>query len=201
MRRSLPFLALLLTSCSALRPTRVPPPPGPIPARIPSGPIAAVPPPSKPLPDPPPLAKPQTAEAKPIAPPTALPPTAKPPAPPRRKKVMAKKTPPPAPPAPEPTPVEAPAPEPAPLLQLGEVVAPNQRAELLQQTDALLANCDRVLSLAATRTLTTNQADLLNRVRIFSQRSRDARESSPAKARSLAERARLFADRLLEELR
>jgi hypothetical protein len=127
----------------------------------------------------------------------------RPPAP-RRRRVAARKPVPPPPPAPPPAaeaPAELPEPEPTPLLQLGEVLSPQQRAELLRQTDSLLAVSDRAVTTATPRQLNPTQADLLNRVRTLSQLSRDARERSPAEARNLAERAKLFAERLLEELR
>jgi hypothetical protein len=202
MRITVLLLSLGLASCSVLRPTRVPPPPGPLPARIPSG-SATVPPPTKPLPEPPPLeaAIPTTAE-KPIPPSVDVPKSAKRPPAPRRRRVAARRpAPPPPPPATvEPAP-EAPEPEPTPLLQLGEVLSPQQRTELLRQTDALLAICERAVATATPRLLAPTQADLLNRVRTLSQLSRDARDRSPAEARNLAERAKLFAERLLEDLR
>lgn len=203
MRISVLLLSLGLASCSVFRPTRVPPPPGPIPARIPNGPIAAAPPPSKPLPEPPPLeTTPAVTAEKPVPPAVEMPKSAKRPPAPRRRRVASRK-PIPAPPPPavvESTP-EPPEPEPAPLLQLGEVLSLQQRAELLRQTDALLAICERAVNTATPRLLPPTQADLLNRVRTLSQLSRDARDRSPAEARNLAERARLFAERLLEDLR
>lgn len=205
MRISVLLLSLGLASCSVFRPTRVPPPPGPIPARIPAGPVAAAPPPSKPLPEPPPLETTSTATLEePVPPAVEMPKSVKRPPAPRRRRVAARKPvappPPPAPAVLEPTP-EIPEPEPAPLLQLGEVLGPQQRTELLRQTDVLLATCDKAVTTATPRLLTPTQADLLNRVRTLSQLSRDARDRSPAEARNLAERARLFAERLLEELR
>ncbi len=186
-------LALTLASCSALRPTRIPPPPGPIPARIPSGPLKPVPPPSKPLPEPPPLEKTATADPKPLPPPSVqLPPA------PKRKAVARKKKSPPPPKPPVETP--APEPEPAPLLQLGEVLSPQQRADLLRQTDTFLASSDRLFTVAANRPLSPAQTELLTRVRTLVQRAREVRDRSPAEARNLAERAALFATRLLEEL-
>jgi hypothetical protein len=204
MRISLLLLSLGLASCGALRPTRVPPAPGPIPARIPSGPVSAAPPPSKPLPEPPLLDTTATATLDdPVPPAVEIPKSVKRPPAPRRRRVAARKPVPPPPPPPaavDPAP-EFPEPEPGPLLQLGEVLGPQQRSELLRQTDALLSICDRAVSTATPRLLTPTQADLLNRVRTLSQLSRDARERSPAEARNLGERARLFAERLLEELR
>ncbi len=203
MRISVLLLSLGLASCSVFRPTRVPPPPGPIPARIPSGTVATAPPPSKPLPEPPPLEAPVTATAeKPVPPAVEMPKSAKRPPARRRRRIAVRK---PAPSPPPPVVVESapepPEPEPTPLLQLGEVLGPQQRAELLRQTDALLAICERAVTTATPRLLAPTQADLLNRVRTLSQLSRDARERSPAEARNLAERARLFAERLLEDLR
>jgi|GEM_PF-6959458 len=194
MRRTSLLLILTLTSCGAFRPTRIPPPPAPIPARIPAGPLAPVPPPSKPLPEPPPLQKSPAAEAKPLPPPAVqLPPA------PKRKAAAKKKkkAPPPKPPVETP----APEPEPAPLLQLGEVLSPQQRADLLRQTDASLATSDRLFPVAANRTLSPAQTELVNRVRTLTQRAREVRDRSPAEARNLAERAGLFAARLLEELK
>ncbi len=93
-----------------------------------------------------------------------------------------------------------PEPEPAPLLQLGEVLSPQQRAELLKQTDAHLATSDRLLSVSANRNLSPAQTELLTRVRTLAQLAREARDRSPAEARNLAQRADLFAASLLEEL-
>ncbi len=201
MRISLLLLSLGLASCSVFRPTRVPPPPGPIPARIPTGPVAAAPPPSKPLPEPPPLENSTTASVeKPVPPAVEMPKSVKRPPAPRRRRVAARKPVAPPPPAAE-APADPPEPEPTPLLQLGEVLTPQQRTELLRQTDSLLAVCERAVTTATPRQLSLTQADLLNRVRTLSQLSRDARERSPAEARNLAERAKLFAERLLEELR
>jgi len=202
MRISVLLLSLGLASCSIFRPTRVPPSPGPIPARIPSGPIAAAPPSLKPLPEPPPLVSSTTATVEePVPPAVEMPISVKrPPAPRRRRAAVRKPAPPPQPAVVEPAP-EAPEPEPTPLLQLGEVLGPQQRADLLRQTDALLAVCERAVTTATPRLLPPTQADLLNRVRTLSQLSREARDRSPAEARNLAERARLFAERLLEDLR
>lgn len=190
---SLLLFALTLASCGAFRSTRVPPPPSPIPARIPSGPLAPVGPPSKPLPEPPPLENSPKAVANPLPPPSVkLPPA------PRRTIIARKKKPPPPPPPPVETAV--PEPEPAPLLQLGEVLSPQQRAELLKQTDAHLATSDRLLSVSANRNLSPAQTELLTRVRTLAQLAREARDRSPAEARNLAQRADLFAASLLEEL-
>jgi len=189
------LLVLILASCGAFRPTRIPPPPAPIPARIPSGPLSPVPPPSKPLPEPPPLQKGPTAEVKPLPPPSVeLPPAPKRKTAPRKKK---KKSPPPKPPVE----ILAPEPEPAPLLQLGEVLSPQQRSDLLRQTDASLATSDRLFSVAANRSLSPAQTEVASRVRTLTQRAREVRDRSPAEARNLAERAALFATRLLEELK
>jgi len=195
MRPAALLLVLTLASCGAFRSTRIPPPPAPIPAPIPSRPLAPVPPPPQPLPEPPPLQKSPTAEAKPLP----LPSLPLPPAP--RRKIAAKKKKKKAPPPKPPVEIPAPEPEPAPLLQLGEVLSPHQRADLLRQTDASLATIDRLFSVAANRTLSPAQNEVVNRVRTLTQRAREARDRSPAEARNLAERAGLFATRLLEELK
>ena len=192
MKTFLLLLALSLVSCSAFRSTRIPPPPNPIPARIPSGPLNPVPPPSKPLPEPPPLEKTAIVEPKPLPPPSVnLPPA------PKRKAVARKKKVRPPKPLVE---VYAAEPEPAPLLQLGEVLSTQQRTDLLRQTDSFLVTSDRLLTVAATRGLTRAQTDLVSRVRSLVLLAREARERSPAEARNLAERAGLFATRLLEDL-
>jgi hypothetical protein len=189
------ILTLGLASCGVFRPTRVPPPPRPAPVRLPLHPSHPAPAPPPLLPAPPPL---PVAGNAPRPPALVLPAPVYPSAP-RRRPVKVRRsapTPPPEPAEPEPPP----APEPAPLPQLGPVLSPALRTELLRQTDALLVLCDRAVADASLRRLTPAQANLLDHLRTLAQLAREARDRSPAEAHNLAQRARLFADRLHNHL-
>lgn len=179
------LLTLVLASCGVFRPTRMPPLPRPVPVRLPLHPSHPAPAPPPLLPAPPPL---PVAGGGPRPPALVLPALVYPPAP-RRRAAAARRPATAAPPEPaEPEP--APAPEPPPLPQLDPVLSPALRTELLRQTDALLALCDRAVAAAARRRLKPAQANLLEHLRTLSQLAREARDRSPAEAHNLAERLR-----------
>ncbi len=129
------LVGAMLTGCGPFRRTKaLPPPPGPMPVRIPDQPTSTAPaPPPVNLPAPPPV------EAKPVDAKAAstqvvglkTTPTAKPPRPPRPKRRVAKAK-------PEPAVEAAPAPEEPPsappVYRLGELRSPEERERLKQQT-------------------------------------------------------------------
>lgn len=90
---------------------------------------------------------------------------------------------------------------PAPTFTLGAIVSPQERLTLQRQTEQLLAACEQAINSANGKTLNGRQVELLGRIRTFVTQAKDAQDRNPADAKRLAERGKLFADRLAEELR
>lgn len=190
---------LLLWSCGSLRTVKVPPAPGPIPARIPEQ-VSVAPAPRQPLPDPPPLPADTTSEPEQpvVAIELDLPSTPKPIPPKRPPKAIAKQKPAfTAPPAPV---ASTEVSEGAPMIQLGQLVPAAERSELLREIEELLAYCEHSMEVASRHSLTAAQSELLHRIRSLSHQSRELRERNPVEAKNLAERAKLFAGGLLMDL-
>lgn len=99
--------------------------------------------------------------------------------------------------APEPPP-QQPAPEPPKLVQL---LTPAEQRRYQGELDAYLRSADAILASVAMRSLDTQQADLVVRIRSFSQQARDAREADLMTARNLAQRADVLARDLQRTLR
>jgi len=172
------------------------------PAATPSPPVSApAPPPPAAAPAPPPE----------IAPPPQLPPGqpqigARPPveppkpAPPPRVRRRVR---PAARPAPEPAPEpqsEAPKPPP-PLPQLQQILTSEQEREANQAIDQSSARVQRALAAFQGRTLTSEQATAIARIRALLQQARQMRKTDLLAAQALAERAAVLADDLLKTLR
>ncbi len=104
---------------------------------------------------------------------------------------------PPAQTAPEPPP-QQPAPEPPKLVQL---LTPDEQRRYQGELDAYLRSADAILASAAMRSLDTQQADLVVRIRAFAQQAREARDTDLMTARNLAQRADILARDLQRTLR
>jgi hypothetical protein len=178
-------LALAAASCTR-RHARVfvPPPARPKPA--------FVPPPQPQIPNPPQfdadLEEPPVPEADSTFP--VLPP---PPAPPKRPPVVA--TPRPAPP-----PVASEPPEPIPSPRLGQIFTADQSREYNRVLDESLTRVRTVLAVAANRRLTSDQDNLVVRIRTFVTQAEQAREQDLVTAVNLARRADLLAQDLAGRL-
>lgn len=196
---------LLLQGCGMTRLGRAkaPPPPGPIPARIPDQVTSIDAPPPTNLPPPPSLpapavdAKPSTAAELAISSTPTLPP----PRPARSRKTTKRAAviPPPQPP------VEAAAEVPvqpaAPPFRLGELRSPEEKERLKQQTEQMIGVCGAALTAAEGKPLTAAQTEMVARVRMFAEQAREAMEKDPAEARNFAAKGRTFAEVLLAELK
>jgi hypothetical protein len=201
MRYVLILLAgAMLTGCLPFRRAKAtPPPPGPMPVRIPDQPTSTAPaPPPVNLPAPPPVeaksVDPKAASTRVVGLKTA--PTAKPPRPTRRRRsAKAKGT-----PTAESATVEE-APASPPVYRLGELRSPEERVKLKQEAEQMLGVCQAALAASEGRPLTAMQTEMVGRVRAFAQQARDTIERDPAEARGLAAKGKLFAEALLAELK
>lgn len=165
------------------KPVTPPPPPPPLPAPIQPAPPDPMPPPRV---EPPAPGLPE--ELPPGTPEEELPPAPKPEPQRRRRNVR------PAPAAPVNAPKSAPAEEPAaPALQLGEVMTPEQRAELRRAFDEGSAQARQLLGKLEGRALTAEQADSAARVKSFLSQAESLLEADPRSAAELARRAALLA--------
>ncbi|MBI2687645.1 MAG: hypothetical protein HYX27_15145 [Acidobacteria bacterium] len=196
---------MLLSGCIHLpfyrRAKAPPPPPGPIPVRIPDQVASVEPaPPPKSLPAPPAISAPApdtkptaTAEMSIPQTPTSPPPRAAKP----KKTTHRSAMPTPA----QAGPAQAEEAPPAPPYRLGELRSPGEKATLRKQTEQLIESCNGAFSAAEGRSLTGTQAEMLSRVRSFAQQAREVLDKDPGEARSLALKARTFAEALLAELK
>lgn len=203
------FAVAVLGACGPFRQTKLPPPPGPVPVRIPEQVTSMEPaPPPKTLPPPPPIGTPIPADAKPaMTTAIGLPSTPKAP-PPRkisRKKQTAKRVRKPAltsTPAEPLAPALDPAPETAPpTYRLGEVRTPEEKVSLRLQAERMISFCSAVLTATARRPLTPAQLEMAERVKTFSKQAKEALDRDPGEARNLAAKGRSFAEALLSELK
>ena len=124
----------------------------------------------------------QPAPVKPIAPPvtTTLPPTR---------------------PKPKPTPATAaPVPPAAPAPVFGEILTPQQQAQVLQAYEQSAQSARRALSQLNGRALTADQMATANRVRSFLKQADEAKTSDPSSAARLAQRAEVLANNLVGSL-
>lgn len=204
MRLSLVFVtALTLAGCGLphLSRAKAPPPPGPVPVRIPDQITTTDTPTPTNLPAPPTLSAPPADAKAPATAELAIPatPTTPPPRPARNRRTTkrAAVTPPPAP-------VEA-APEqaqpPAPPFRLGELRSPEEKERLKQQAEQMIGTCQTALAAAEGKPLTATQVEMVGRVRTFAQQAREAMEKDPGEARNFAAKGRTFAEALLAELK
>jgi hypothetical protein len=124
--------------------------------------------------------------------PNAAPPVREPPTPPPIKK-------PTAPPvvATAPAPVEPP----APTYRLGELRTADEKEKLRRQTEQLIAQCTAALEATEGRSLTPTQAEMVSRVRVFTQQAKESMEKDPGEAKNFAAKGRTFAEALLAELK
>ena len=171
--------------------------PMPPPAQIP---VAAPAPPAKPDPMPPPPKV--DAQAPPLSTVPASPeeidvPNA-PPQQPRRPRRPAATVAQPAPQEPAQSQPQTPTPEPPKLVQL--LTADEQR-RYSGELDAYLRNAEAIVAQAATRTLDSQQSDMVIRIRAFTQQARDQRETDLMTARNLAQRADVLARDLQRSFR
>ncbi|MBM3782929.1 MAG: hypothetical protein FJW30_01150 [Acidobacteria bacterium] len=190
--------AIVLLNIACVTPFRrakaAPPPPGPMPARIPDVITTSdSPPPPRNLPQPPavPITVPDPATAEVVTAQERLPPAPPRPRPRRRAQQVASA---------KPAPIEVETPGPPPF-QLGEVTTPARREELLRQADAALAICAKALAAVEGKRLRSAQINMVARIRRFSEEARSLIEKDPVRARNLAIRGRAFADALLGELK
>jgi hypothetical protein len=84
---------------------------------------------------------------------------------------------------------------------LGELRSVEEKEELRRQTEQLMSVCSAALMMAEGRTLTPMQAELVSRVKSFSQQARDAIDKDPGEARGFAAKGRTFARALIAELK
>lgn len=194
-------LVLLLGGCGPFRRAKMPPPPGPTPARIPDQVASIAPaPPPKNLPVPPAIGG-GTTDANPAAPSAVGLPTAKPPRPARRETPPVKRAATRAPAVVAPSgQVEATAPE-LPPYRLGELRTADEKERLRRETDGLIGQCATALSAVEGRVLTAIQAEMVGRVRTFAQQARETMDKDPGEARNFAAKGRTFAEALLAELK
>jgi hypothetical protein len=178
-------LSVGLASCRMRHPTRafVPPPPSRRPFVLPRIPQ---------LPDPPPLdvkseaeIPPEIASDIPVLPPF--------PAPVKRPPVVA---------TPKPLPALVPdVIEPPPGPRLGQIFTADQLREYNRTLDESLTRVRTVLAVAASKSLTAEQAGMVTRIRTFVMQAEQARQQDLVTAVSLARRAALLAQDLNDRLR
>jgi len=184
--RLFPLLLLLWagsTSCLFRKPPRafVPPPPQPKPV------IVATPPE---VPEAPEIDVSATSTLPPDLPSTIPSPPPPPPAPPRRPTAA----------APRVAPPPAPAPEPPPLPRLGQIFTAAQLREYNRTLDQSLERVRRALAVAGRKNLSSDQNEIVNRIRTFQKQAEQARDQDLVTAVNLARRADLLARDLLERL-
>ncbi|MFN0101287.1 MAG: hypothetical protein ACKV2U_04250 [Bryobacteraceae bacterium] len=209
--RVLLLWVLLLSGCvMPFRRAKAPPPPGPIPVRIPDQVTSAEPaPPPQNLPAPPAIGTSATDTKPTSTKAVGLPPTltAAPPEPERKEKPVKRAAMPPKSAVPVPAVTEtseeaAPAPPP---FRLGELRTLEETQRLRRQTEQLIEQCTATLSAALAaaegRSLTSMQSEMVNRVRTFAQQAREAIEADPGEAKNFASKGKTFADALLAELK
>lgn len=168
--------------------------PAPPPAQMPT-PKPAAPAKTEPMP-PPPKVDSQTPLSTVPAPPEQIDVPEPPPQPPRRPR---RPTPVPAQPASqEPAQPQPAAPEPPKLVQL---LTPAEQRRYQEEVERYLRNAEAIVATAGTRTLNSQQADLVVRIRAFAQQARDQRDQDLMTARNLAMRADVLARDLQRSLR
>lgn len=190
------WLAILLASslgtqnACLFRKKKPAPPPAQIPAPKPAAP--ATPEPMAP----PPKVDSQTPLSTVPAPPEQIDVPEPPPQQPRRPR---RPTPAPAQPAAqEPVGPQQPAPEPPKLVQL---LTPAEQRRYQGEVERYLRNAEAIVATASTRTLNSQQTDLVARIRAFAQQAREQREQDLMTARNLAQRADVLARDLQRSLR
>lgn len=205
------FVAILtLSGCGMphLSRAKAPPPPGPVPARIPDQVATTTAPAPTNLPAPPSLSEPAADAKAPVAAELSLAttPTEPPPRPARGRRAAKQRT--AAAATPPPVPVEAaagtaqsPSTTPAPPFRLGELRSPEEKERLKLEAEQMLITCNTVLAAVGGKPLTASQTEMVSRVRLFAQQARESMEKDPAEARNLAAKGRTFAEALLAELK
>ena len=159
--------------------TFVPPPVRRVPATIPQQPEIPVPPGII-----------ADAELDPsLAYPAEIPSVPPPPAPVKRPVTVAPKL-----PAPTPTP------DPLPVPRLGQIFTADQLREYNRTLDESLDRVKRALSAIDRKSVSIEQADTVNRIRTFQKQAEQARDQDLVTAVSLARRADLLAQDLLQRL-
>jgi hypothetical protein len=160
-----------------------PPPPEPLPAppEIDSA-VADLPPaPDLPEPEVPPAPNPPKPEAPPAAP---EPQTAR--AAPDVKPVAVPKV----------EEEDPPVAEQPPVPQLTELIPDDKKWEYAQEVDRRLLHINQLMAELENRPLNEEQMALLDRVRVFTRQTTEARETDLVTARNLSERAELLAEEL-----
>jgi len=107
-------------------------------------------------------------------------------------------------PAPPRTAVTGPAqpadPTPAPTPQLGQIFTPAQASQYTRDLNESLDRVRKILAVLAGKNLNAEQSEIANRIRTFEKQAEQAREQDLVTAVSLAKRADLLAQDLLERL-
>lgn len=118
----------------------------------------------------------------------------------------------PPPPVPKPAPrhpaVATAAPKPStpaaapetPAPRLGQVFTPDQQREYNRTIDESLERVKRALAIVSAKSLNAEQNEIANKIRTFQKQAEDAREQDLLTAVTLAKRADLLAQDLLERL-
>jgi hypothetical protein len=174
--------------CNPFRRSKPPPPP-PTPTAKPMPQITAHPPaqPEKPKP----LPLPPKVEEPPVA---SLPPPpieTTPPQPPPRRRPARSQAP---PPSPEPS-------EPAEVPRLTQLLTPEQEKEYNHEIDESLERVRQNLASIRGRALNQEQTGVLLRIQAFVQQTQEARKVDLVTAQSLAQRADLLAQDLVQSMR
>lgn len=187
IRKSIVVLALagVILGCNPFRrrPRLPPPPPDPLPQ------IKQIPPkrvPPQPLPSPP------LVDETPVEVPDSISQTPEPPPPPVKAKAR-KRTPASVPAETVPEPDPQPPPVAASPLQLGTVLSDEQRVEYTHLVDQHLARAEAEVAPLRERSLSSDQSAALNRILSYMSQARENRDTDPALAARLAERAELLA--------
>lgn len=116
------------------------------------------------------------------------------PGPPRRR---------PVPPKPKPAETVAVPEQPPPPMampQIGQILSPEEQQAYNSAIDRNLERAQRIAGVLASRRLNRQQATTLERVKAFMQQAQETRRTDPARAATLAERAAVLAEDLLQSV-
>jgi len=95
----------------------------------------------------------------------------------------------------------APQPDPQPAPRLGQILSPEQVRESNRTLEESLDRVRKALAILVKKTLSPDQAEILNRIQVFQKQAEDARvERDLVKAVSLARRADVLAKDLQDHV-